>query len=179
MKSDKADSFGALQHYSSQQPVGSGEVNSDLYKEALALERNREWYYRHTGQGRFESMFAHYDEPTLTTDQKDKHDQMLSDGMAGVERILDELDQTTPTNLYQKRLDAARKRVERHMPEALAVFNLIVQNGTNREESIGWLKQEIIRKQRAKKIQNKIRQRTKKLRSKAKQGTNITDSEKN
>ena len=60
----------------------------------------------------------------------------LSDKGQGVERIIRACDGEIGENFYLRQLESARRKVKRHLPKSLAVFDLVVENGSNRKESI-------------------------------------------
>ena len=101
---------------------------------ALMLERKREWMRRQSMQGKFEASFVSLDALTDRIDPSKL--RVLSDGGAGAEAIVDAIDGETPETLYERRLRWARQLIRRNLPESLEVFNLIVENRTNRKDSI-------------------------------------------
>ena len=60
----------------------------------------------------------------------------LSDNEAGVEQIVAACDGDGGESRYTRCVKKARERLRRAHPELVEVFNLIVQNGSNRKESI-------------------------------------------
>lgn len=106
------------------------------YLQAQEREKDRERHWRMTKQGAFESSMLSLDALIAQADRPDKI-SWLSDNGRGVRHMLDELD---GVNEYMTsraiRLKLARKRLKRHNPKLLDVFDLIVKNGTNRKESI-------------------------------------------
>ena len=122
------------------------------YQRALEREKIRERDWRKTKQGAFESSMQSLDAMMENSSQPDKMG-MLSDSGRGVKRMLDELDgESEPHPNRLLRLKAARKRLKKHHPNWIEVFDLIVKNGTNRKESI-W-------QMTSKKLQNGTPQRT-------------------
>ena len=109
------------------------KANEQAYRDALKREKDREYCWRHTKQGAFESSFASLDDLMEKSTQPDKM-SVFSDRGKGAKRIYAALDYER--NIYLKRLNAARKRLENEHPELLEVFDLIVKNGTDRKESI-------------------------------------------
>ena len=107
------------------------------YRKRLKLERDRERSRRKWRQGRFEASIMHIDFDEA--ESRAASPSWLSDRGKGADAIIDAVDGETPENVYERRLNTARKRIVRHCPELLDVFNLIVKNGSNRKESIWWL----------------------------------------
>ena len=104
------------------------------YRKCLKRERDRERSRREWRQGRFEASIMHIDFDEA--ESRAASPSWLSDRGKGADAIIDAVDGETPENVYERRLDAARKRLRRAHPEWLEVFNLIVKNGSNRKESI-------------------------------------------
>ena len=63
---------------------------------------------------------------------------MFSDGGAEAERVYS-YDESEDGSYYTRRIKAARRRLSRNHPELVEVFNLVVRNGKNRQESIAEL----------------------------------------
>ncbi len=101
----------------------------------LKLERGRERSWRKTRQGMFESAMLSFDRVVEGMGDPSRC-AALSDGGAGADAIIAQIDGETPETVYNQRIRRARMRVRRHLPESLEVFNLIVKNGKNRKESI-------------------------------------------
>ena len=89
-----------------------------------------------TRQGKFESSFVSLD--AILAKHGD-HSRIVSDRGAGARAVYANADGLTIESIRARRLNTARKRLSRHHPELLDVFNLIVKNGSNRKESIWWL----------------------------------------
>ena len=104
------------------------------YRDALKKEKDREYTWRKTKQGAFESSMTSLDDIMAKSTQSSDKMSILSDRGEGAKRIYAALDHER--NIYLKRLNAARKRLENEHPELLEVFDLVVKNGTNRKESI-------------------------------------------
>ena len=102
------------------------------------LENKRQAKRRKSKQGKFEFRFVSLDKLMRTLDESEKC-EMFSDRGAGARAVYAHADGETPESIYERRLNTARKRIVRHCPELLEVFNLIVKNGSNRKESIWWL----------------------------------------
>ena len=66
--------------------------------------------------------------------ESDDTDPLQSDNGAGVERMVDAID--NGGDYYRRRERAARDFVRLHAPRLLPVLNLILKNGKNRKESI-------------------------------------------
>ena len=98
-------------------------------------ERDRERYWRNeTEQGRFESSFRHIDHCHF--EAMEESPSWLSDNGAGVETIIDAVDSKTRKTRYGRLLRKARDHVRNKAPHLLEELNLIIKNGSNREESI-------------------------------------------
>ena len=93
----------------------------ETYQGAIDAERHREKQWRRTKQGAFESSFVSFEE--------------TSEGFyplgAAVSRPFNQ-DPAKARRAYMK----AYIRVRRKAPHCLEVFNLIVKNGSNRQQSI-------------------------------------------
>lgn len=99
-------------------------------------ERDRQRKWRTSAQGRFEASMLSLDAlpPSCT-----RGEAWESDGGEGAERIVRHCD--GELSAWARKLAAARKKLRRAHPELVAVFNLIVKNGSNRKESIWALMQ--------------------------------------
>jgi hypothetical protein len=100
---------------------------SDRQK-ALRLERHRNLMKRRTQQGAFEASFVPLD--ALTPQERET---ALSDGGKGAEAIYAALE---PQGWREYCLYKAREGLKELHPELVTVFDLVVKNGTDREESI-------------------------------------------
>ena len=103
------------------------------YRKCLKRERDRMRSRRKCRQGRFESSMLSFD--NMPSEMMESS-AWLSDQGAGAEKVYAALDGETPETVYARRLRLARQRLRRAHPELVEVFNLIVKNGSNREESI-------------------------------------------
>ena len=101
---------------------------------ARKREKDRERERREAKQGAFEASMLHID--LEESEMRDDSPSWLSDRGAGAEAVYAHADGETPETIYNRRIRLARKRVWQHLPESLEVFNLIIQNGDNKEESI-------------------------------------------
>ena len=118
-------------------------TNSEYHK-ALKRERDREYRWRESAQGKFESSFKHVDDfencaSNISDDPDDgdnPRDGWLSDHGESVERMLDHLEGKDTLSYYNRKMKMAMQRVRRNCPECLPVLKLINKNGKNREESI-------------------------------------------
>ena len=107
---------------------------SDEYQKALKRERDREYHRRESDQGMFEASFVHLDFDEAET--REKSPKWLSDKGEGVEAIVRAVDGEDGESRYARCIKNARERLRRAHPELVEVFNLVVQNGSNRKESI-------------------------------------------
>ena len=112
--------------------MSDGANIEKVYRLCKRREYDRERKKRKkTKKGRFLARIVHVDfdaAETLT-----ESPLWISDGGAGVEAIIDACDGETPK---QRKLKLARERLRYYHPEWLEVFNLVVKNGKNKEESI-------------------------------------------
>lgn len=116
---------------------------SDEYQKALKRERDREYHRRESDQGMFEASFVHLDFDEAET--REKSPKWLSDKGEGVEAIVRAVD-GEPTR--EERISSARKRLVESAPRLVEVFDLIMENGKNREESIWQLAKRMMRRKR-------------------------------
>lgn len=100
------------------------------YAKCEKRERDRQRKWRKTEQGKFEASFVRMDyeasEATLNSPA------WLSDGGKGAQDIIDAVD-GEPTR--EELISSARKRLVESAPRLVEVFDLIIENGTNRKES--------------------------------------------
>ena len=98
------------------------------------LERDRQRKWRNTRQGAFEASFLHVD--CGGDDSREDSPSWHSDKEAGVEAIVSACDGKADETLYRRTLRNARDRLRRSHPDLVEVFDLVVENGSNRKESI-------------------------------------------
>ena len=108
-----------------------------MRKYLYRLENKRQAKHRKSKQGGFESSMVFMD--FGLAEGSEETPAWLSDGGAGARAVYDYADRYAIASERARRLNTARKRLRRHHPELLDVFNLIVKNGSNRKESIWWL----------------------------------------
>ena len=128
-----------------------GQVDSDEYKYALKLERDRIRSKLQSRQGGFEGLFVHFDMEDMENRELDRVKSWLSDGGQSAEEMYAYLDgecESKPESYYNRRIKTARKYVERNCPQCTDTFNLIIRNGSNRKESIGCLMKIILKRRR-------------------------------
>ena len=101
---------------------------SDRQK-ALRLENKRQWMRSKSRQGAFEATFA-----PLDALPPEKSGSELSDGGKGAQATYDALDFSKPWREFRE--EWARTELKHAHPELCKVFDLVMENGTNREESI-------------------------------------------
>jgi len=113
-----------------------------VYKACLERERKREYKWRHTKQGGFESAFVSYD--AILDDPDGATDKLRCAGTLGA--VISEPDADGLTVKDRDKLKAActklRRKKKKHLVRTL---RLIAKNDTNREDSIcqmmiDWLK---------------------------------------
>ena len=108
---------------------------SEEYAKCLKRERDREAEWRTTKQGAFESGMLSFD--TLMDSFEDPSKAAIfSDNGAGAEAVIDHCDGVTPESRRARCIRNARRRLLRTHPEWLEVFDLVIENGENRTESI-------------------------------------------
>ena len=112
------------------------------YRQALKLERDRERQRRRYRKGAFASSMLHIEHDAdfqrIENSDEDPRNAWISDNGAGAEEIRS-FDEDVGGSYYTRALGRARKRLERHAPELMEVFSLIVRNVNNRRESIASL----------------------------------------
>lgn len=104
------------------------------YEEALRLERQREWHYRQTERGKFESGMLSLDMLPADSTQ-DEFESWISDNGAGADAIISFEDEDA-LSFYERRKKSALKAVERHLSSCSEALRGIFKNGSNREETI-------------------------------------------
>lgn len=99
-------------------------------------ERDRQRKWRNTMQGAFEASFRHVDYGEA--EAWEKSPSWLSDHGAGAEQIVRQCDGEFGQSYFERRLEWARGQIKDHKPlrKSAEVFELIVDNGENRKESI-------------------------------------------
>lgn len=104
------------------------------YEEAIEAERLRDQQRRHTRQGAFEASFVSFEE------NKEMYYPLSA--------VVGNRAKDDPVFLKTalRRGKTAHQRVRRNIPECLEVFNLILRNGKERQESI-WAMVKKIKKQ--------------------------------
>ena len=105
-----------------------------VYRRCLKMERDRERSGRDTLQGAFEASFVHIDYGSENS--REDSPSWLSDNGKGVEDIVAACDGETGETRYGRLLRKARDHVRNKAPHLLEELNLIIKNGSNREESI-------------------------------------------
>ena len=107
---------------------------SAVFRKCLKWEVRRAKTWRMTEQGAFESAMLSLDRHVESFDDPSKI-AVFSDGGAGAEGICS-FDEDFDCLFYTRRTKIARRCLSRNFPELVEVFNLIVRNGKNRQESI-------------------------------------------
>ncbi len=104
------------------------------FMKCLKREHDRERSRRESAQGEFEAshlsldrLFDSFEDPSKAA--------AFSDGGKDAERVCS-FDEGFDGSFYARRIKVARRRLSRNFPEFIEVFNLIVKNGKNRQESI-------------------------------------------
>jgi len=118
-----------------------------VYRQCLKRELDRERKWRNSEQGAFEASMLSLDRiisrkhcrdvPNSAADDCDfAVDGWQSDGGKGMEAVIRYCDGELGESYYQRRIKFARRRLARYDRRLLEVFDLIMKNGKNREESI-------------------------------------------
>ena len=124
-------------------------MQTETIHKALEREYDRERKRRKTKKAKEKPEFVHID--LEESEMRDDSPSWLSDHGAGVEAIVDAIDGETPETLYEKRRIRARDRLRKRHPDWVDVYDLVVENRTNRKDSIcammldralaGWLQE--------------------------------------
>ena len=109
---------------------------AETIHKALEREYDRERKRRKTKKAKEKPEIVSLDALLVGVDDDSDKFAVFSDGGAGAEAVYAHLDGETPETLYERRLRWARQLIRRNLPESLEVFNLIVENRTNRKDSI-------------------------------------------
>ena len=108
----------------------------------LKLERDRGRSRRRYGKGKFQDNMLHiehnFDFQRIENSDEDPRNAWISDKGAGAAGIRS-FDEMIDGSYYTRRIKTARVRLSRVHPELVEVFNLVVKNGKNRNESIAEL----------------------------------------
>lgn len=106
-----------------------------VYRLAAKRERDRERKRRMSKRyGNVRNMVHLWD--FEATEAAEESPSWLSDNGAGVEAVIAACDGETGESRYGRLLRKARDHVRNKAPHLLKEFNLIIKNGSNREESI-------------------------------------------
>ena len=108
------------------------------YRHCLMLEKKRESSWRKSRQGRFDaSMLSLEYHCETTSEDSDFQQSWESDGGESAEIIIGHCDGTIDDEAnIRAKAKRARSMVRYHAPRAMATFNLILKNGSNRNASI-------------------------------------------
>ena len=119
--------------------MNGGNVEK-VYRQCQKRERDRERQWRKSkryGDIRNVMHFCDFEEAEVAEDSP----SWISDNGKGVEQIVAACDGETPETRHQRILRNARDRLRRAHPELVEVFDLVMENGENRKESIWALTQ--------------------------------------
>ena len=108
-----------------------------VYRECLKRERDRERLWRKSKRHkdvRNHLHFVHVD--FEEAEAQDESPAWQSDGGKGMEAVIRYCDGELGESYYLRRIKYARRRLARYDRRLLEVFDLIMKNGKNREESI-------------------------------------------
>ena len=106
------------------------------YSKALKRERDRERSRRNAKKRAHLKSVVHIDVDFSEAEFRDDSPKWISDNGAGMEAIIAHCDGEDSKSSPSKLLRKARDHVRNTAPRLLEVFNLVVKNGHNREESI-------------------------------------------
>ena len=110
------------------------EISKHLRK-CEKRERDRERFKRKAAKRQHLAAMISLD--ALPPDAE-KFNSWLSDNGEGARRIIDACDGILEESYFDRLIASARRKVKSLMPECLEVFDLIIENGSNRKESI-WM----------------------------------------
>ena len=106
-----------------------------VYRRCLKQERDREYQWRKSKRkGEIRNVVHLVD--FAEAESLENSPSWLSDGGKGEEAIIAACDGETPETRYQRVLRNARRRLKRAKPHLVEVFDLVMENGANRKESI-------------------------------------------
>ncbi len=106
------------------------------YRKALKMERDRERSARNAKKRAHLKSVVHIDVDFSEAEARDDSPPWLSDNGAGVEAIVAHCDGEDVESSFERIRRNARRRLKRAHPELVEVFDLIIENGSNRKESI-------------------------------------------
>ena len=106
------------------------------YLKALKMERDRERSRRNAKKRAHLKSVVHIDVDFSEAEARDDSPTWISDNGAGVEAIVAHCDGEDVESSYGRIRRNARRRLKRVHPELVEVFDLIIENGSNRKESI-------------------------------------------
>ena len=105
------------------------------YSKALKRERDRERQWRKSKRyGNVRNVMHLFD--FENAEAVEESPSWISDNGVGVEQIVAHCDGDDGESRYNRCIKNARERLRYAHPEWVEVFNLVVQNGSNRKESI-------------------------------------------
>ena len=100
------------------------------------MERDRERSARNAKKRAHLKSVVHIDVDFSEAEARDDSPTWISDNGAGVEAIVAHCDGEDVESSYGRIRRNARRRLKRAHPELVEVFDLIIENGSNRKESI-------------------------------------------
>jgi hypothetical protein len=106
------------------------------YLKALKMERDRERSARNAKKRAHLKSVVHIDVDFSEAEARDDSPTWISDNGAGVEAIVAHCDGEDVESSFERIRRNARRRLKRAHPELVEVFDLIIENGSNRKESI-------------------------------------------
>ena len=111
-------------------------MTDDDYRKALKMERDRERSRRNAKKRAHLKCVVHIDVDFSEAEARDDSPTWISDNGAGVEAIVAHCDGEDVESSFERIRRNARRRLKRAHPELVEVFDLIIENGSNRKESI-------------------------------------------
>ena len=106
------------------------------YLKALKMERDRERSARNAKKRAHMKSVVHIDVDFSEAESRDDSPTWISDNGAGAEAIVAHCDGEDVESSFERIRRNARRRLKRAHPELVEVFDLIIENGSNRKESI-------------------------------------------
>ena len=111
-------------------------MSDEAYRKALKMERDRERSARNAKKRAHLRSVVHIDVDFSEAEFREDSPPWLSDNGAGAEAIVAHCDGEDVESSFERIRRNARRRLKRAHPELVEVFDLIIENGTNRKESI-------------------------------------------
>ena len=107
-----------------------------VYRKCLKLERDRERSARNAKKRAHLKSVVHIDVDFSEAEFREDSPTWISDNGAGADAIVAHCDGEDGESRFERIRKNARRRLKRAHPELVEVFDLIIENGKNRKESI-------------------------------------------